>query len=73
MLLLLILGYVLIALIELPPMMAQRQHREIRAFWVMLLISFAVSLSVVMRWPIPSPTDFLEALFAPATRILGLR
>jgi len=70
---LLILGFLAIIALEVPVMNAKGQKAEQRAFWVLLALGFALSLALVQRWPVPNPTHFLEAVFAPVSNMLGLK
>ncbi|MFZ5814644.1 MAG: hypothetical protein ACOY93_05020 [Bacillota bacterium] len=70
--LLLCAGFLLIILIEVPPLILRGQTAVLRAFWAVLGISFLVCLAVVNRWPIPNPSYFLEVVFRPLATALGL-
>lgn len=73
MVVLLIIGFLLIISMEVPAMLVKGQTRELRAFWVLLALGFALSLAVVMDWPVPSPTPFLRAVFEPISDMLGFK
>jgi hypothetical protein len=70
---LLIIGFVLIIIVEVPPMAIAGQVRELRAFWVLLALSFVFSLAMVKNWPVPNPTYAIEAVFRPLSDLLGLQ
>lgn len=71
MIILLILGFLLIILIEVPGMLVQQQRGELLAFWVLLTAGFLLSLAVTLQWPVPSPTPALIHLITPLTKALG--
>lgn len=71
MLFLLILGFVLIVLLEVPEMLIRGQRRELVAFSVLLAAGFLLSLAVMLDWPVPSPTPALIRLITPLTDALG--
>lgn len=73
MLVLLLLGFVLIIALEVPAMVMKGQVRELRVFWVLLAVGFILSAGLVLRWPMPSPTPVLEAMFRPFSEALGLK
>ncbi|HEX3032336.1 MAG TPA: hypothetical protein VHS59_08870 [Bacillota bacterium] len=63
MFLIVILGYVILALFELLPLYQQKQWRE---FWVLMcltLVSFSFALLISLGIEIPSPAEPLEKLF----------
>lgn len=68
-----ILGFLVIIALEVPAMIMKGQTRELRAFWVLLTMAFALSLAVVLKWPVPNPTHALEAVFNPFSVLLGLQ
>ncbi len=72
MVLLLVLGFLVIAAIEVPPLVYRKQKREMWAFWGLMALSFAFSLAVALRWPLPNPTYFLEGLLGPLAKMIEL-
>lgn len=73
MLALLLIGFVLMVVLEVPAMVMKEQKGELRAFWVLLLIAFALGLAVVQGWPVPNPTRALEAVFNPFSMLMGFK
>lgn len=73
MLALLILGFFAMIVVEVPAMAAKGQKGELRAFWVLLTLGFALSLAVVQRWPVPNPTRLVESIFQPVAEMIGLK
>jgi hypothetical protein len=72
-LMLMILGFLLIIALEVPSMVAKGQTGELRTFWVLLAMGFALSLAVAQRWPVPNPTRMVEAVFKPISVMMGLK
>lgn len=73
MLALMIIGFLLVIALEVPSMAAKGQKGELRAFWALLALGFYLTLSVVQRWPVPNPTQFLTAVFVPVSEMIGLK
>ncbi|MDF2627882.1 MAG: hypothetical protein K0R39_1713 [Symbiobacteriaceae bacterium] len=68
-----LLGFVAVILLEVPALVIAGRRRELRAFWVLLALSFLFSLGMVQRWPLPNPTHLIEAIFQPVADVLGLK
>jgi uncharacterized membrane-anchored protein YitT (DUF2179 family) len=66
-------GFVAVILLEVPALVIEGRKRELRAFWVLLAISFLFSLGMVQRWPLPNPTPVIAAIFQPVVDALGLK
>ena len=49
------------------------QTGELRAFWVLLALGFALSLAAVENWPVPSPISLLRTVFDPVSNMLGIQ
>lgn len=59
--------------LEVPGLVMTGRKKELRAFWVLLALSFLFSLGMVQRWPLPNPTPVIEAVFRPVADALGLQ
>jgi hypothetical protein len=70
---LMIIGFLLIIALEVPSMVAKGQTGELRTFWVLLVMGFALSLAIAQNWPVPNPTRIVEAVFNPISVMLGLK
>lgn len=62
-----------VIILEVPALVIAGRKKELRVFWVLLAISFLFSAGMVQRWPLPSPTPIIEAIFRPAADALGLQ
>ncbi|HEY8345905.1 MAG TPA: hypothetical protein VIL07_01355 [Symbiobacteriaceae bacterium] len=70
--LLLIAAFLLIILLEVPGMVIRQQTAELRAFWVLLAISFAFSFAVMKGWTLYDTLPLLEEMLRPIVEMLGL-
>lgn len=68
-----ILGFLLIILAEVPVLVAGGEWRTLRAFGLLLLMGFSLSLMMVERWPVPNPNQLLRAIFEPVSDLLGIK
>jgi hypothetical protein len=73
MLFLLVAGFVLILLAEVPILVAAGMWRELRAFGVLLTMGFFLSLAVALKWPIPNPNAIVRTIFDPVATFIGIR
>jgi len=69
----LLFGFLAIILLEVPALVIAGRKKELRAFWLLLALSFLFSLGMVQRWPLPNPTPVIEAIFRPVADALGLQ
>jgi predicted membrane channel-forming protein YqfA (hemolysin III family) len=63
MIVLLVLVFVIIILVDVPPLIKQRMWRELAAFSVFFIIGVVYSLGQFYHWPLPNPVKGLEMLF----------
>lgn len=68
--LILIFAGIIVAL-ELPRMVKEKEHKEIRAFSVLLLIGIGISLVQAFVSGIPTPLNFLSYIFKPFSELLS--
>ncbi len=61
-LVLLVSGFGLIALYDVPQMTGKQQWRELTVFVFVLLTGFSISLLLFMKVNVPNPMKFIEAL-----------
>lgn len=62
-----------VILLEVPALVIAGRKKELRAFWVLMAISFVFSVGMVLRWPLPNPTPVIESIFQPVADALGLQ
>ncbi len=63
----------LITALELPGLASRRHKGEQLTFGVLLALGFGTGLALVLRWPVPNPTQVLEAIFGPVAALAGMR
>ncbi|NLU50705.1 MAG: hypothetical protein GXX09_09945 [Syntrophomonadaceae bacterium] len=63
MIILLIFIFLVIILIDVPPLVKQRMWKDLAAFSVLFIIGVVYSLGVFYDWPLPNPVKGLEMLF----------
>lgn len=63
MILLLVAIFVIIILIDVPPLVKQRMYKELAAFVVLFLIGAIYSLGQFYGWSLPNPARGLQILF----------
>jgi hypothetical protein len=66
--LIIIIGGV-ISLIEVPGLLKQEKRGELIAFCSFLLIGIALSVAMTLKLPVPNPTNVIEFVFRPITRL----
>lgn len=71
--LLILLGFGLILLAEVPVMVAAGQWRELRAFGVLLLLGLGLSVGLAQRWLEPRLNDPIRLLFEPIAILLKIK
>jgi hypothetical protein len=62
---LLVLGFLIMIMLEVPGMVKNKAWRELGAFSFFLLLGFALALPQVLGLEVPNPSNALEALFKP--------
>lgn len=67
-LLIIVIGGV-ITLLELPGLLQQEKRGELIAFCCFLLIGIALSVAITLKLPVPNPTNGIEFVFRPITRL----
>ncbi|TEB17365.1 hypothetical protein Psfp_00589 [Pelotomaculum sp. FP] len=67
-LLIIVIGSV-ITLLELPGLLQQEKRGELIAFCCFLLIGIALSVAITLKLPVPNPTNGIEFVFRPVTRL----
>ena len=60
MIILLIMTFVIIALLEIPELVKKEYWRELVAFSILLVLSFVLSLLLVIGVELPSPSKGIE-------------
>lgn len=68
--LLIVLAFALMALGEAVPLYRQKRYRELVVMGIVWSLGLALSLAMVLNLPLPNPTDWMERLFVPLTRLL---
>ncbi|ADI01080.1 MAG TPA: hypothetical protein GXX39_09645 [Syntrophothermus lipocalidus] len=63
MLALLILLFLVIILIDVPPLLRDKMYRELAVFSVLMAIAVLYSLGQFYNWPLPNPVRALETVF----------
>jgi hypothetical protein len=58
----LLLIYAFIMIINVPGLIKRKEWRELRAFFILYIIAFALGLMYVLDIPIPSPMKGLQHL-----------
>lgn len=58
------------ALYEVPKLLKARMREELVAFSVLLLIAVCLAGALVLKLPVPNPTQGIERLFGPLCRML---
>jgi hypothetical protein len=62
---LLILLYLAVIAFEVPPLVKQKQTRELFAFTVLMALAIAISLPMALGIQLPNPTDLLVSVLGP--------
>jgi hypothetical protein len=62
---LLVLGFMIMIMLEVPGLVKKKAWRELGAFSFFLLLGFTLALPQVLGIEVPNPSDALEALFKP--------
>lgn len=62
MILLVILGYIVIGILEIVPLVKQKQSRELVCYSVLFTIAFTLSILLTLGIKIPSPVQPLQKL-----------
>lgn len=58
-----------ISLLEVPGLLQPNKRGELIAFCGFLLIGIALSVAMTLKLPIPNPTNGIEFVFRPITRL----
>ncbi|MCL4426533.1 MAG: hypothetical protein M1299_04315 [Firmicutes bacterium] len=59
---------VLIAGLEIPPLVKRREWGELSAFVFLWLWGTILNLGVILKWPLPNPTKIILFLLQPFRR-----
>lgn len=70
-LLFLLLTFAGMGLLEIPPLIRQRQWQELAAFSVLWALGLALSLTQALGLKLPNPTRGIEFLVKQSIKILG--
>ena len=71
-LLLVTLAYVLIVILEVPRLVAQKKWRDLVAFSVLLIPAVIYSYGITLDLNLPNPTDLIIHIFKPLAKSLEL-
>ncbi len=63
MIFLLIAIFIIIILIDVPPLVKKKMYKELAAFTVLFLIGAVYSLGQFYGWALPNPVKGLQVLF----------
>lgn len=73
MLILIILGFLLIAYLDAPALWQKKEWRELAVMGIVWSLGLALSLAQVFNLPVPSPARLLARVFGPVTMwLMGL-
>ncbi|MGB9661457.1 MAG: hypothetical protein ACPL5F_05485 [Moorellaceae bacterium] len=67
---LILLAFLLIAWGDAVPLYRQKRYRELVVMAIVWSLGLALSLAMVLNIPLPNPTDWMEWLLAPLSRLL---
>ncbi|MGB9803624.1 hypothetical protein [Desulfofundulus sp.] len=67
---LLVVIFILIIALQVPPLVKKKMWRELVAFSVLLLIGMIYSFGLALKIPLPNPARAVEAVFAPLTNLI---
>ncbi|MGB9859447.1 MAG: hypothetical protein ACPLQP_05885 [Moorellaceae bacterium] len=67
---LILLAFLLIAWGDAVPLYRQKRYRELVVMAIVWSLGLALSLAMVLNMPLPNPTDWMERLLAPLSRLL---
>jgi len=62
---------VLVAGLEMPPLVKRRQWGELSAFLFLWLWGASLNLGVILKWPLPNPTKLILFLLQPFSNWLS--
>ena len=63
MLVLLVMLFVTIILIDVPPLLRDKMYRELAVFSVLMAVAILYSLGQFYNWPLPNPVRALQMVF----------
>lgn len=52
--------FIVIGLLEVPDLIKNKYWRELKVFFLLLLVAFILSLFYIIDLPIPNPTKWIE-------------
>lgn len=67
---LILLAFLLIAWGDAVPLYRQKRYRELVVMAIVWSLGLALSKAMVLNMPLPNPTDWMERLLAPLSRLL---
>ncbi|RBW67331.1 hypothetical protein [Bacillus taeanensis] len=56
---------IMISAIEIPPLLKQKQKKELITFSILLLFAISLSIAESLRLPIPNPLDWITTIYQP--------
>ncbi|GAW92421.1 hypothetical protein [Calderihabitans maritimus] len=69
-LVLLVLGFSLIALYEVPPLVKKKSWKELIAFALLMLMGVTMAVFQVLEIPFPNPNKAIEFVFKPVSQLV---
>ncbi len=67
-----LIPYAVIAYLEVGALLKRKRRREAAVSGGLSLLGGLYALGVYLKWPVPNPVAFIQALFLPIARWVGL-
>ncbi|MGI6713367.1 MAG: hypothetical protein ACOX4L_11775 [Bacillota bacterium] len=66
----LIFVFVIVIVIEVPPLVKRKMWKELAVFTVIFFLGIVCSVGQIYQWPLPNPGKRVEEIFAPVWKML---